>query len=240
MRLLKFVLLLSLLPAYSIAQRGGGHGGGGGGGFHGGGGGGFHGGAIGGGSRGFSGGSAFRGGSIGGYRGGYGGFRGGYGRYGYGYGFGLGLGFGFGWPYWGYGYGWGWPYYGYYDGGYYPYDYGYPYSGYAPGYDYGYTSGPSQMASPPVIVNQNIGSGTPGGSQGSYYRNPDYYLIAFNDHTIQAAVTYYVEGDTLHYTTREGVQKTAPVSSLDLRFSQQINRDRRVDFQLQPQTQPAH
>ena len=144
MRLLKFVLLISLLPTYSFAQRGGGGGhGGGGGGSHGGGGGGFHGSSMGGG-----------GGFRGGYGGGYGGSRGygGYGRYGYGgYGYGLGFGLGLGWPYWGYGYGYpGWGDYGY-D---YPYAdygsaYGYPAAGYGSsypqdGYPSGYGSAPPQ------------------------------------------------------------------------------------------------
>lgn len=259
MRLLNVVLLISLLPAYSLAQRGGGHGGGGGGGFRGG--------SVGGGSRGFSGGGfrggsvggGFRGGSVGGFRGGSssgfrggfrggfggyrGGFRGGYGRYGYGYG--LGFGIGFGWPYWGYGYGWPyWDSFGYYDNyspyADYGYAYGYPAAGYAYsnsypadsyGGGYGYTSGPPQTSAPPVVVNQNIGTA----AQEPYYRKADYYLIAFNDHTIQAAVSYSDDGATLHYTTREGVEKTAPVSSVDLRFTQQINRDRHVDFELNAQ-----
>ena len=240
MRLLKFALFISLLPALSFAQRGGGgHGGGGGGSHASGGGGGFRGSSAGGG--GFSGGAAYRGGGYGGYRGGYGY---GYGRYGYGLGFGV----GFGWPYYGYGYGYPYGYgygYGGYDPGYYDYGYsGYP-SGYPSGYDYGYNTGAGygynsgdqyNASAPPVVVNQNIATGTPGGSQSSYYRQPDYYLISFNDHTIQAAVSYSVDGDTLRYTTREGVQKTAPLSSVDLRFSEQINRDRRVDFHL-PQQQ---
>jgi hypothetical protein len=60
-------LTLAFAPASALAQRGGGHGGGG---FHGGGGG-FHGGGFGGGG--------FRGGGFGGggFRGGFGGFRGG-------------------------------------------------------------------------------------------------------------------------------------------------------------------
>jgi len=136
------VIALSWLPQSALAQRGGGHGGGGGGGFHGGGGGGgFHGGGAafhGGG--GFSGGvhSGFVGGrAYGGYHGGYyggrgyyGGYHGGYGwggRYwGHGYGYGWGWGVGFGWPYWGWG--WGYPYGSYYYPGYYapgPY-YSYP------------------------------------------------------------------------------------------------------------------
>ena len=71
----------------------------------------------------------------------------------------------------------------------------------------------------------------PDGGQ-SFYRPADFYLIAFNDHTIQAALSFRVEGDQIVYTTREHEEKRAPLSSVDRRFSEQINRDRRVDFRL--------
>jgi hypothetical protein len=237
MRLLKFVLLLALIPAFTYAQRGGGgHGGGGGGHAVGGGGGGFRGGGGG-----AVGGGAFRGG----YGGGYGGFRGGYGGYygrGFYGGFGLGLGLGWGWPYYGYS-----PYYGYGYGYGYPYDsYGYGYQDYNPGYDYGYpaggnnygyTSGGAPQApqapqpGPPVVI-QNYAPPANSGQQQGFYRAPDYYLIAFTDHTIQAAIAFHVEGDQIFWTTRERVDRQAPLSTVDRSFSAQINRDRRVQFNL--------
>jgi hypothetical protein len=58
------------------------------------------------------------------------------------------------------------------------------------------------------------------------------YLIAFRDHRIQAALAYWVEGDTLYYVTREHEQKHVPLDSIDRAFSEQINRDRRVEFRL--------
>lgn len=255
MRLLRLVFILSLAPAITFAQRGGGgHIGGGGGGFHGGG-------SMGGGmrsapsvSRGFSGGginrgsigSGFRGGSTGVYRGGgnIGGFRGGvnrgyYGGYRGGY-YGGGLYLGYGWPY--YGYGWGYPYSGYWPGyydGYYPYDYGYdssyydyPSGSYYPSTDY-YDS--NAQSGPPVVINQNLAPPNPpsaGSTADSYYRRPDYYLIAFNDHSIQAVTAYHVEGDQLYFTTRDHVEKHVALSTVDRRFSEQLNRDRRVQFQL--------
>jgi hypothetical protein len=125
----------------------------------------------------------------------------------------------------GFGYG-GYPYsYPYaYDPYYYdPYSYG---ASYGPGYydNVGYAA---PQPSAPTVINQNIG--TP---SGSFYRAADYYLIAFNDHTIRAALSYTVEGDQIRYTTREHEDKTAPLSSVDVRFSEQINRDRRVEFRL--------
>jgi hypothetical protein len=226
MRLLKFVLILALIPTFSYAQRGGGgHGGGGGGGGHAmGGGGGFRGGG------GAVGGGGFRGGYGGGFRGGYGGY---YGRGFYG-GFGIGLGLGWGWPYYGYN-----PYYAYGYG--YPYDYGYPdYSAYpdsGPAYDYGnnygYVSGgaPQAPQSPPVVIQNYAPPANPGQQQG-FYRAPDYYLIAFTDHTIQAAIAFHVQGDQIFWTTREHVDKQAPLSTVDRSFSAQINRDRRVQFNV--------
>jgi hypothetical protein len=90
------------------------------------------------------------------------------------------------------------------------------------------SSAPAVQPAPSTIINQNF-AGTP--SDG-YYRAADYYLIAFNDHTIQAAISYTVVGDTLRFITRQNETKMAPLSSVDLRFSVQINRDRRVEFRL--------
>jgi hypothetical protein len=247
-----------LLAAGAWAQHGGGGHGGGGGHAIGGGGGGFHGGSSGiASSRGFSsGGGIGVGVGIGGYRGGVGyggvGYRGGYG-YGYrGYG---GFGFGFGLGYYPYGYGY-WP--GYY-GGY--YDYGYPYgyydssyysypapvaeynpspnvtvvyaqpsqptySGYygAPaqgGYDqYGQPIGPAPRAAAPPPAPASAPTGSP------------IYLIAFKDHSIQAAASYFVTGATLHYVTLEHQEKQAPLDSVDRALSGQLNRERRVAFAL--------
>jgi len=258
-KLLRTAILISVLPALAFARGGGGHGGGGGarsgGGMRSGGGsavrsggsvgggvrggsiGGFRGGTVG---TGFRNGGGFRGGSVGaGFRGGtfVGGrfgnrFYGGYYPRLYG---GIGFGFGYGYPYY-------YPYASYYPYAYDPYYYdayyGAPYydNGY---YDNGYYGGnagyvqaPPEQTAPPTVINQNIGLPSAGASSGSFYRAADYYLIAFNDHTIRAALSYTVEGDQLRYTTREHEEKTAPLSSVDVLFSEQINRDRRVEFRL--------
>jgi hypothetical protein len=215
MRLLKLALLLSIISAISFAARGGG-----GGGSRGGGGGGAR----------MGGGTGFRGGG-GAFRGGGGVFRGGGGRFiggrfygGFGLGFGLGY-YGFGWPYYGGYYGYGYPYYDpYYSD---PYYYSNPYS-YSPCVS---TTGPVQQPSQPVVVQQYS---TPQAGQPalSYYQAADFYLIAFNDHTIRAALSYSIQGDKIHWTSREHEEKDAPLSSVDRRFSEQINRDRRVEFRL--------
>lgn len=113
--------------------------------------------------------------------------------------------------YFGYG-GYGYPYFPYY-----PYD---PYYG-SYGYDsYGYDQ---DRPAPPQPQPQS----TIRNNQGEQY-----FLIAFNDHSIQAATAYKVEGDQIHWIGRDGREQQAPLSSVDVRFSQQINRDRHVNFQI--------
>jgi len=152
------------------------------------------------------------------------------------YGFGFGYG---GYPYY-------YPYSSYYPYSYDPYYYdsyyGTPYyvGGYYDNGYYGNTVGyapqePPVPPAPPTVINQNFGGNSPAANAGTpetFYRAADYYLIAFDDHTIRAALSYSVDGDQIRYTTREHEEKTAPLSSVDVRFSEQINRDRRVEFRL--------
>ncbi|HEY2843410.1 MAG TPA: hypothetical protein VGJ09_07170 [Bryobacteraceae bacterium] len=238
-KLLRIAVLLSVIPILAFARGGGGGSrGGGGGGARSSGGARSGGGSV---SRGFSGGGVSRGGSV--VRGGAGSvgsfrgntvFRGGTRFYGgrsyYPYNYyypGLYLGFGYG----------GYPYYDPYSygssyGPYYndPNYYGSPYdtqSGYAQP-PYAPDAYPQQQQ--PAIINQSIGTGA--APSDSFYRAADFYLIAFNDHTIQAAISYRVEGDQIRYTTREHEERIAPLASVDRMFSEQINRDRRVEFRL--------
>lgn len=61
---------------------------------------------------------------------------------------------------------------------------------------------------------------------------PDFYMIAFNDGSIQAALAYSVDGDILRWTTRNHLERRAPVAAVDRRFSDELNRNRRVEFRL--------
>lgn len=255
--LLQFSLCCLLTAGVGMAQRGGGsHGGGMGGGSHGGGvGGGTRGGGMGGGGNrggGFGGGTGIGGGGYRGGSGGYGsGFRGGYGsgfRGGYGYGFGGGFGYGGYYPYYGYGLGLGlgfWPgYYGAYDT---PYDY-YPSNGSYGSYyadPYGYSSSPNTTViyppsqpttlyvDPPVHSSIHVYDeyGQEVQKGGSSSSSP-LYLIAFQDHSIQAAVSYRVDGNTLIYVNMQREEKRAPLSSVDRDFTMQLNRERHVQFNL--------
>ena len=192
---------------------------------------------FGGGARGFSGGFAgggFRGGFAGGFRGGYAGF----GRYGYGgfYGRGFYGGYGF-WPYLGFGvsdYGGYYPYYPYaapYDS----YPYGYGYANYQPSPNVTVVY-PQQTA---TVAAQPVRPVTREYDQYGQEVRPNaspLYLIAFKDHTIRAAISYRVEGNTLHYVTMQNEDKQAPLDAVDRPLSLQLNRERRVAFQL-PQQQ---
>lgn len=250
MRLLVGLGLCFMLAGTGMAQRGGGGmRGGGGGGMRGGGfgGGGMRGGGFGGGGfrgGGFVGGGGFRGGGFvgGGFRGGFRGgfvnrFRG-YGYWGYpGY-------IGAYAPYYGLGY---WPdFYDYSD--YYGYPYGYSYGAYSypaysyPAYSYPYAgSQPAVTVIYPNIPTANVYSAPP--VQQSYDTSapvrttstPPIYLIALNDHTIRAAEAYWVDGNTLHYVTLQHEQRQAPLDTVDRAFSAQLNRERRVPFQLPAQ-----
>ena len=99
---------------------------------------------------------------------------------------------------------------------------GYPYA-YSPYYDdpyygSGYVSQPNYSAPAavyttpvPSVDERNYQQYTaPRGNQ-SFYRTPDFYLIAFTDNTIQAALSFRVEGDTLYWTTREHEERQAPL-----------------------------
>jgi hypothetical protein len=220
------------------------------------GGGSFSRGSVGGGSygavRGGSAGSAYRGGS--GY---YGGAR----SLGYGYGRGLrGYGYGGYWPY----YAWGYPWYGfgysywpgYYSGyyNYYPYDYYYPdtYSDpaytysqpapvatYAPaqGDAYGQTAASGTYAGPVHSVTRSYdeyGQETaPAG--GSTANSSPIYLIAQKDGEIQAAASYWITGQTLHYVTLNREEKQVELSSVNHSLTQQLNRERHVTMSLPAQ-----
>ncbi|MGB7760021.1 MAG: hypothetical protein WBL61_09340 [Bryobacteraceae bacterium] len=262
--LLRITLSFALLAWCAMAQRGGGHGSGGGGSHasmgggvgHGSVGGGYHGGGATG--------SAYRGGYSGsrgygsgayGYGRGYGyggyGYRG-YGYRGYGYRGGYWPFYGWGYPWFGFGYSY-WPgyYYGY--GDYYPYNYYYPdtYSDpsyayspdpmatYAPaqGDPYGQTARPgtySAAAHPVTHAYDEYGQET-AATGGSPTNSSPIYLLAQKDGEIQAAASYWIAGQTLHYVTLDRQEKQVALSSIDRALTQQLNRERRVSITLPAQ-----
>lgn len=101
-------------------------------------------------------------------------------------------------------------------------------------YDY-YDDPPAQQtrALPPASrSNYAVASG----SAGAVQQPARLVLLAFQDHSIYAATDYWVEGDTIYYTTSYGAQNQAPISALDLSLTTQLNRERGIDFSLEAHT----
>ena len=62
--------------------------------------------------------------------------------------------------------------------------------------------------------------------------SPSYYLVAKKDHSIIAVITYWVDGETLHFVTLQGDQDRVALDLVDRDFSKQLNADRRIEFKL--------
>lgn len=63
---------------------------------------------------------------------------------------------------------------------------------------------------------------------------PTIFLIALTDHTVVAAIAYWVEDDTLNWVSRDAKQNRMSLSLVDRQFSQQLNDERHVEFKLPP------
>jgi hypothetical protein len=100
----------------------------------------------------------------------------------------------------------------------------------------------------PVVINQYFvtkGSSVPDqpepapavGEQPTQPGDPlvepaSYYLIAYKDHAVYSALTYWVEGDTLHYVTTQNTHNQASLSLIDIDQSYKLNSDRSVPFSI--------
>ena len=60
------------------------------------------------------------------------------------------------------------------------------------------------------------------------------YLIALRDGVIRAALAYWVEDGSLHYLGTDHVKHEVKLGEVDRAFSEQLNRERRVPFHLEP------
>jgi hypothetical protein len=58
------------------------------------------------------------------------------------------------------------------------------------------------------------------------------YLIALREGTVYSAYAYWVEGDTLHYITTKHAHNRATLDLVDGQLSEQLNRERGVEFRL--------
>ena len=61
------------------------------------------------------------------------------------------------------------------------------------------------------------------------------FLIALKSNIIYSATEAWVQGDTMHYVTADGAHNQVSLDQVDVDFTTRINRERGIDFQLQPQ-----
>ena len=58
------------------------------------------------------------------------------------------------------------------------------------------------------------------------------YLIALKDGTVYSSYAYWLDGDIVHYITTRYDHKQAAVDAVDAPLSEQLNRERDVEFRL--------
>lgn len=71
-------------------------------------------------------------------------------------------------------------------------------------------------------------------SEQSAAPEPTHYLIALKDHTVYAAVAYWVQDDTLHYFTEGNVHNQVSLSLVDQDLTKRLNREGGVTVDLMP------
>jgi hypothetical protein len=60
----------------------------------------------------------------------------------------------------------------------------------------------------------------------------DYYLIAYRNRSIYAALTWWLEGNTLHYVTTQNTHNQAALDLIDLDKTIRLNQDRDIPFSI--------
>jgi hypothetical protein len=58
------------------------------------------------------------------------------------------------------------------------------------------------------------------------------YLIAFQDHTVEMATSYWTDGRMLHYLTRQGAHVQVRLDLVDRSLSARLNRELNLEFRL--------
>jgi hypothetical protein len=61
---------------------------------------------------------------------------------------------------------------------------------------------------------------------------PTIYLIALKDSSVHSAIGYWIENGTLHYVTPQGSVNRVSLGMVDRDLSDQLNRERKVEFTL--------
>ena len=58
------------------------------------------------------------------------------------------------------------------------------------------------------------------------------YLIVYKDQSVHPSIAYWAKDDTLHYITLQGTHNRVSIDLVDVPYSEQLNRDRKVEFSL--------
>jgi hypothetical protein len=61
---------------------------------------------------------------------------------------------------------------------------------------------------------------------------PTIFLIAMKEGNIMPALAFWVEGDTLHYITRESSHNKISLDRIDREFSVRLNKERGLEFRI--------
>jgi hypothetical protein len=71
------------------------------------------------------------------------------------------------------------------------------------------------------------------GNTGGPLNEPEnYYLIVYKDHSVHAALSYWMEGRTLNYVTTDNVHNQVSLDFVDIPASVRLNSDHNVPFSL--------
>jgi hypothetical protein len=73
---------------------------------------------------------------------------------------------------------------------------------------------------------------SPAGSGDLLAPAEDYYLIAYRNRSIYAALTWWLEGNTLHYVTTQNTHNQAALDLIDLDKTIRLNQDRDIPFSI--------
>ena len=93
---------------------------------------------------------------------------------------------------------------------------------------------PPQASAPNAMIQEYGPSQAPAAAD-TAQPEATYYLLAFKDHSVYSAVGYWVDGDTLHYTTTGIVHNQVSLSLVDRDLTMQLNKGRGVQVNLPAQ-----
>ena len=127
--------------------------------------------------------------------------------------------------------------------------FGYAYASYVPQYVEVPVEVPVAMPAQPVVINQYFNTAPPdnrpmvttqqaqaaarAAAPGDVLAPAEnYYLIAYRNRSIYAALAWWVEGDLLHYVTTQNTHNQASLDFIDLEKTRALNQDRSIPFTI--------